>query len=166
MNFELVKQKIEGWLQPLLEEKNLFLVDIRFSMGRRIELYADSDTGIHIDDCAIISRFLEKHLDGSGVVPDNYILEVSSPGMSNPLRVPRQFKRRIGRILEVVKNDGQEIEGLLIEADDEKIKLQEVREEKKKKKPRPGVEAEAEEPAKEYVLPYSEIKKAVLQFKF
>jgi ribosome maturation factor RimP len=166
MDFGIVRSKIEEWLQPLLQEKNLFLVDIKFS-GRQIELYADSDEGIHIDDCAAISRFLEKHLDGSGIVPDNYILEVSSPGMSNPLKVPRQYKRRIGRVLEVVKNDGTAIEAQLVEADDEKIKLREVKEEKKKKKYiHPNSAAEPEEAPKEYILKYGEIKKAVLQFKF
>ena len=101
-----------------------------FRWGVRIEVYVDSDTGIHIDDCAAISRFLEGHLDGSGIVPDNYILEVSSPGMSNPLMLPRQYKKRIGRILEVVKTDGTLIEARLEEADDEKIKLREVLPEK------------------------------------
>ncbi|MDB5284290.1 MAG: Ribosome maturation factor rimP [Bacteroidota bacterium] len=161
MDFGIVKDKIEEWLTPLLEEKNLFLVDVKFSMGRKLEVYVDSDEGIHIDDCATISRFLEKHLDGSGIVPDNYILEVSSPGMDNPLRIPRQYKRRIGRILEVVKNDGTNIEAQLVEVGPENILLREVKPEvKKKKKP-----AE-EQPAKEFVVRYDEIKKAVLQFKF
>ncbi|HWB62113.1 MAG TPA: ribosome assembly cofactor RimP, partial [Chitinophagales bacterium] len=151
-----------GWLQPTLDEKNLFLVDIKFSMGRKIEVYLDSDEGIHIDDCAFISRFLEKHLDGSGLVPANYILEVSSPGMDNPLKVPRQYKKRIGRALEVVKTDGVKVEGVLTEADDEKIKLVQEPEIKKGKK----AASENTEAAKEYVLPYSQIKKAVLQFKF
>ena len=149
----------------MLNEKNLFLVEIRFILGRKLEVYIDSDTGIHIDDCASTSRFLESHLDGSGLVPDNYILEVSSPGMDNPLKVPRQYKRRIGRILEIVKNDGTMFEAQLMEADNEKIKLQEVREEKKKNKKNKN-NIQAEEPLKEYILNYDEIKKAVLQFKF
>ena len=163
MNFETVKSKIEEWLQPVLEEKNLFLVDVKFSMGRKIEVYLDSDAGIHIDDCATISRLLENNLDGTGLVPDNYILEVSSPGMTNPLKVPRQYKKRIGRMLDVLKNDGTEIKAQLTEADDEKIKLKEVKEEPKKKKQNsPALTEEA----KEYVVRYDEIKKAVLQFNF
>jgi ribosome maturation factor RimP len=163
MDFVTVKSKIENWLQPLLEEKNLFLVDVKFSMGRKIEVYVDSDEGIHIDDCALISRYLEKHLDGSGIVPDNYILEVSSPGMNNPLKVPRQYKKRIGRVLEVVKTDGTALEGQLVQADEEKILLREVKPEVKKNKKR---DAATEEAPKEYVLSYSDIKKAVLQFQF
>jgi len=164
MNFEEVKDKIEGWLQPMLLERNLFLVDIKFPMGRQIEVFVDSDTGIHISECAEISRFLEKNLDDSGLVPDNYILEVSSPGMENPLRVPRQYNRRIGRMLEVTKTDGIQLIGQLVEANSEKIKLKEVVEEKKSKTQKAKNKA-LKEP-KEYELSYSEIKRAVLQFKF
>lgn len=165
MNFEQVKNKIEEWLQPELKERNLFLVDIKFPMGRQIDIYIDSDEGIHISECALVSRLLEKKLDESGLVPDNYILEVSSPGMTNPLKVPRQYKRRIGKILEVLKNDGTQIEAELIEADEEKIKLREVIEEKKKKK-NPSAGVNAQEEAKEYVLRFDEIKRVVPQFKF
>jgi ribosome maturation factor RimP len=163
MDQEIVKQKIAGWLQPLLEEKNLFLVDVRISMGRKIEVFADSDAGITIEECAVISRLVESHLDGSGLVPDNYILEASSPGMTNALRVPRQYKKRIGRIFEIDKTDGTHIEAELIAANDEQIKLREVKEELKKKDKKKGIPEEA---PKEYVIKYSDIKKAVLQFKF
>ena len=166
MNFEEVKSKIGEWLKPLLNEKNLFLVDIKFPMGRQIDVYIDSDDGIHISECAEVSRFLEKLLDESGLVPENYILEVSSPGMENPLKVPRQYKRRIGRILEILKTDGKQIEGQLVEADDEKIKLREVVEEKKKKKSETGKQKTETEQPKEWTLKFDEIKKAVLQFKF
>lgn len=159
---------MEAWLRPVLEEKNLFLTDIRFSMGRKIEVYIDSDEGIHIDDCAAISRLLEKHLDGSGLVPSNYILEVSSPGMYNPLKVPRQYQKRIGRILEILKKDGTRLVAQLIEANGETIRLREVKEEvksKNKKKKKGSEAAKAEEPNEEYVLRYDDIKSAVLQFK-
>ena len=164
MNFEVIKTKIDEWLQPLLEEKNLYLVDIKFPMGRQIEVYVDSDKGIHISECADISRFLEKNLDGSGLVPENYILEVSSPGMSNPLKIPRQYKRRVGSMLEVVKNDGTQLRGRLVEVGDQKIKLREEPEEKSKSQKAKSKE-KPEEP-KEYEVGFDEIKKAVLQFKF
>lgn len=164
MNNEEVKKRIEEWLEPLLKEKDFFLVDIRFPMGRKIEVYVDSDEGIHIDDCAFISRFLEKNLDGSGIVPENYILEVSSPGMSNPLKVPRQYKRRIGRLLEVIKTSGERIEARLQSADENGIVLrEEVKEEKKKKKSKEPV---APVEPREWALPYSDIKRATLIFNF
>lgn len=164
MNFDEVKNKIEAWLQPLLTEKNFFLVDIKFPMGRQIEVYVDSDEGIHISECAELSRFLEKNLDESGLVPENYILEVSSPGMTNPLKVPRQYKRRIGRILEITKTNGQQLEAKLLAVDDDKITLEEVLPEVKKKKKK-GEEPVAAEP-KVFALHYAEIKRALIQFKF
>ena len=163
MDQDVVKQKIAEWLQPLLAEKNLFLVDVRISMGRKIEVFADSDTGITIEECALVSRLVESHLDGSGLVPDNYILEASSPGMSNALKVPRQYKKRIGRIFEIDKTDGSHLEAELIAADDEQIKLRDLKVELKKKDIKKGVK---EEEQKEHVIKYSDIKKAVLQFKF
>lgn len=167
MNFDEVKNSIATWVKPELDAKNLFLVDIKFSMGKKIEVYIDSDEGVHIDDCAQISRFIEKNLDGSGIVPENYILEVSSPGMDNPLKVPRQYNRRIGRILEVLKNDGVLLEAQLTAVTDTGIKLKEVVVEKKKKKKtaddRPQT---AEEQPKEFELKFEEIKRALLQFKF
>ena len=163
MNFEAVKNNIEEWLQPILNEKNLFLVDIKFPMGRQIEVYVDSDKGIHISECAEISRFLEKNLDGSGLVPENYILEVSSPGMDNPLRIPRQYKRRVGQVLEVTKTNGVQVVGELIEANEANIKLRDVPEEKSKTQKAKSKETQE---LKEHELKFDEIKKAVIQFKF
>ncbi len=163
MNFEAVKNKIEEWLQPVLDERNLFLVDIKFPMGRQVEVYVDSDKGIHISECAEISRFLEKNLDESGLVPENYILEVSSPGMDNPLRVPRQYKRRVGQVLEVTKTDGVQVLGELIAVNDANIKLRDVPEEMSKTQKAKNKETRE---LKEYELKFEEIKKAVVQFKF
>jgi ribosome maturation factor RimP len=166
LNMDAVKTKIEQWLAPLLAEKNFFLVDIKVILGKKIEVYVDSDEGIHIDDCATISRFLEKNIDGSGLVPENYVLEVSSPGMSNPLKVPRQYKRRIGRTLEILKTDGSLLEGKLTTVDDDKIVILQEPKTTAKKKASSTKNTEAEESAKELTIKYSDIKRALLQFKF
>ena len=157
-----MKEQIGEWLKPLLEELNLFLVDVRAAGKIKIEVFVDGDTGITISQCAEISRFLEKHLDGSGLVSDSYTLDVSSPGMDNPLKVPRQYKKRIGRTLAIVKNDGTDIIAELVAADDEKIMLKELAKPVKKKKKGAKQEQNAEEP-KEFELKYSDIKKAVIQ---
>lgn len=161
MNSELIREKISEWLLPLMAERDFFLVDVRFPMGRKIEVYIDTDEGIHIDECAEVSRHLEKHLDGSGLVPENYILEVSSPGMSNPLKVARQYRKRIGRTLDIVKTDGQKIEAELVAADENQITIRELPKTVKKKKTEQTTDA-----LKEWQLPYGEIKKAVVVFNF
>jgi len=160
-----LKEQIGEWLVPLLEEMGLFLVDVKTAGKAKVEVYADGDTGITISQCADISRFLEQHLDGSGLVSDHYTLDVSSPGMDNPLRVPRQYRKRIGRTLHIIRTDGTEIEAELVAADDQKIKLRELaKPEKKKKKvavsPSPSERAGVR---LEFELKYSDIKKAVIQ---
>jgi ribosome maturation factor RimP len=162
-----LKEQIGEWLAPLLEEMGLFLVDVKTAGKAKVEVYADGDTGITISQCADISRFIEQHLDGSGLVSDHYTLDVSSPGMDNPLRVPRQYKKRIGRTLHIIRTDGIEIEAELVAADDEKIKLRELaKPEKKKKKgtvkPLSLGEGLGRGP-KEFELKYSDIRKAVIQ---
>ena len=157
-----LKEQIGEWLKPLLEEQNLFLVDVKTAGKAKIEVFVDGDTGITISQCAEVSRFLEKHLDGSGLVSDHYTLDVSSPGMDNPLKVPRQYKKRIGRTLHIIKTDGTEIEAELIAADDEKIRLKEIAKPEKKKKKGPKTEIKVEAP-KEFELKYSDIKKAIIQ---
>ena len=149
-------------MQPLLEEQNLFLVDVKTAGKAKVEVFADGDTGITISQCADISRFLEQFLDGSGLVSDNYTLDVSSPGMDNPLKVPRQYKKRIGRTLDIVKTDGTELEAELLAADDETIRLKEIPKPEKKKKKGVKTEEKVEAP-KEFELKYSEIKKALIQ---
>jgi ribosome maturation factor RimP len=160
-----LKEQIGLWLTPLLEEMNLYLVDVKISGRAKVEVFADGDNGITISQCAEISRALEKHLDGSGLMSDNYTLDVSSPGMTNPLRIPRQYQKRIGRILEILLTDGREIEAALLAADDEKIRLREIpKPEKKKKK---GMkELEKEEGPKEFELKYGEIKRALVQIQW
>jgi len=156
-----LKEQIGQWLAPLLKEQNLFLVDVRTAGKAKIEIFADGDHGITISQCAEISRFLEQYLDGSGLVSDSYTLEVSSPGMDNPLKVPRQYKKRIGRTLHIITTDGRDFEAELIAADDEKIKLRDlVKPVKKKKGPKT---TEKPEPPKEFELKYTDIKKAVIQ---
>ena len=164
MSTDNVKERIAAWIAPVLEEKEMFLVDIHFSMGRHLEVFIDSDAGVKISDCAEISRLIEKNLDGSGLVPDNYILDVSSPGMDNPLKVPRQYKKRIGRQLHVVLKDGKTLEGILAEAHDDRIILREEAAKPKKKKGK--TEDLIPEANKEHTITYDLIKKAVLHFTF
>ncbi|HEY0262264.1 MAG TPA: hypothetical protein VGB95_04510 [Chitinophagales bacterium] len=157
---ELKEQIAEG-LAPMLEAENLFLVEVK-KQGKKVEIFADGDNGITISQCAALSRLAESHLDGSGLVSDDYELDVSSPGMSNPLRVPRQYKRRIGQTLDIVKTDGTDLEGILESVNDDFIVLKSIPK-KSAKKPKKGEKIEAEE-IKTFELKYSEIKRALLQF--
>lgn len=158
-----VKEQIEKWLEPALQDGGIFLVEIKVLLGgKRIEVFLDTDHGIGIDQCANISRQLEKHLEASDLVPENYLLEVSSPGISNPLKTPRQFKKRVGSVLEVWQADGSFIEGKLMQASDVEIVLEKIVKPSKKKK-KNEAEVLINQQDLKVKLKYNNIKKALLQ---
>ena len=70
-----------------------FFVEL-IAKGKRLELYIDKVPSITIDELVQVSRHLEAQLDEEGSVPEDYTLNVSSPGMSNPLRVREQYVKK------------------------------------------------------------------------
>jgi ribosome maturation factor RimP len=113
----------------------------------------DADQGMNIDDCAVLSRQLSKSLDESALVDDNYTLEVSTPGVEQPLQLKRQYTKNIGRRLKVKLQDST-IEGKLAEVTDNEITLfQEVGTGKKKE-------------TQSLVVPFSAIDKAFVLVSF
>ncbi len=117
------EEKIEELLENHFKDTEYFLVDV-VSKANRFEVYIDGDTNIQIDKCVEVSRFLEEALESGGYVRDNYLLEVSSPGMTNPIKVMRQYKKYIGRQLDILLKDGTRKEGLLKEVNDEEVTLE------------------------------------------
>lgn len=112
-----------------LTESNLlqgqFVVDIVASSKpgpKKISVILDGDQGVGIDDCAELSRKLSKALDDSGLIEENYLLEVSTPGIDHPLKLKRQYKKNIGRRLKVKLHD-KIVEGKLTDVDEDKITL-------------------------------------------
>jgi ribosome maturation factor RimP len=115
-------------IRRIAEEKLLpsqFILDVVISARKgpkKIVVIADGDNGFNIDDCAELSRFLSKVLDERNLVEDNYLLEVSTPGLDHPLKLIRQYRKNIGRSLKV-KVSERVVEGKLAEVDDQKIVL-------------------------------------------
>lgn len=123
MQPELITRRIEELLANKLLDTDCFLVDVAVS-GTKIMVAIDRDTSIDIDTCAEISRYLEKYLEEEKLVADKYILEVSSPGMTNPFKVFRQYAKNIGRKVEVKLNNSAKIEGILRNTSDEYIEIE------------------------------------------
>lgn len=110
--------KLEDLLAAKFEEADFadcFLLEIKVLPGNRIEVYLDSDTGITLEKCTRISRYLECYLDETGWAGSSYVLEVSSPGVSRPLTLPRQYPKHVGRWLAVQLARGERVEGKLLE---------------------------------------------------
>jgi ribosome maturation factor RimP len=72
----------------------------------------DADNGIGIDEFSEISRKLSGLLDESGLIDGKYSLEVSSPGIDQPLKSVRQYRKNVGRKLKI-KSKGEILEGTL-----------------------------------------------------
>ncbi|WP_221391296.1 ribosome maturation factor RimP [Dyadobacter sp. NIV53] len=122
-----IKEHLEVLLNPMLEEGNFFLVDIIFKpskVSQKITILVDSDEGITIQECTSISRRLAKQLEELEVFSEAYTLEVSSPGLDQPLILLRQFQKNLGRNLKVTLKTGEVVSGTLTDANEETVKLQ------------------------------------------
>ena len=121
----------------ILEDKDLdkdfFIVDVLIHGNNDIRIYIDNKKGISIRDCVSVSKFVEGKLLSEDL---DFSLEVSSPGLDMPLKVPEQFEKNIGKIVEVVDLDGNKETGTLLKYDSEGIVLEQERKRKKEGKKR------------------------------
>ena len=102
-----------------------FLVSVRIKPTNNIKVFIDGDEGIHLSELIEYNRKLYRQLEESGQYPDgNYSLEVSSPGLDEPLKLFRQYRKNVGRFVEVTLNEGGIIEGKLLSATEEAIVLE------------------------------------------
>ncbi len=120
-------KNIEDFITGILsKDEDIFLVEIQISPTNDIKVFLDADNGITIEKCTKVNKALYKYIDESALFPDgNFSLEVSSPGVDEPLKLNRQYKKNIGRKVEVIMNDGSRFEGLLSSVDDEQIIVEE-----------------------------------------
>ena len=102
---------IRNLLEEELTRRGLFLVEVLVRPANKIAVYLDSVQGVTLEECMQVSRFLESRLDRN---EEDFELEVSSPGLDKPLKLPVQFEKNVGRMLDVVKTDGMKITGKLL----------------------------------------------------
>lgn len=101
---ESYESKTEELIQPLVDEKGFELVDVEFvKEGSEwyLRVYIDKDGGISVNDCEDISRAFNEILDREDYISEQYIFEVSSPGLTRPLKKEKDYKRSIGRLVDV-----------------------------------------------------------------
>ncbi len=150
-------------IEKLLEEKykeegfeDCFTVEVKLSTPTRMEVFIDSDTGLTLRKCQRISRYLENYIEENGLMPEQYSIDVSSPGVGKPLKLLRQFKNNINRKIEITPIEGKKMEGILKDVEGENILIEmKVKVEGKKKK----------EP-KTFEIPFQGIKKAIIKISF
>lgn len=127
-----LKDKLFELAGDLLIDESYFVVEVKVSAGnKKIVVIVDGDEGVDIDKCADLSRKLGEELDA--LIEGSYTLDVTSPGVDQPLQMKRQYVKNTGRPVKVKLSDGNVIKGKLlgvqkdgIEVEDEKKKVKEV----------------------------------------
>lgn len=154
----MFKDTVKALLDKSLEErKDLFLIDFDVLDGNSIRVVIDGDNGVLVKDCMYISRAIEHNLDRD---EHDFSLEVTSAGATTPLSNNRQYKKNIGRVVNIKAIDNQKYEAKLVQADDEGITLVwKTREPKPIGKGKITVQ-------KEVKLSYSDIIEAKVKIKF
>jgi len=118
----------------LEEEQAYFLVSVNIRPINNISVFIDGDEGVTIEKCVKINRMLYKQIVETELFVDGaFSLEVSSPGVDEPLKLKRQYFKNIGRLLEIDTIEGNHLEGKLLLADESAIELEEERGKGKKK---------------------------------
>jgi ribosome maturation factor RimP len=149
-------QLLEHKISTLIaEDADVFLVEIRIKPTNNIKVFIDADQGISIDRLIRYNRRLYKDLEENNVFPEgDFSLEVSSPGLDEPLRLFRQYQKNIGRFVEVTELDGLKKEGKLLTAIEDAITVEEEKGKGKKKE------------TIQHIIPFSNIKSTIIQVKF
>lgn len=104
---------------------DIFFVDMKVKPTNNIKIFLDADSGLGIEKCIKINRRLYRQVEEMGFYPEgDFSLEVSSPGIDEPLKLLRQYVKNIGRSVEVTLNDDTIKEGILLEAVEEQIVIE------------------------------------------
>jgi len=121
MTIEQKKERILRFAEDLIrDEAGYFLVEVKLKPGNSIQVLLDADQGVSLNRCVALNRALYKQIEEAGLFPPGeFALEVSSPGLDEPLKLTRQYQKNIGRDVEVILKDGRKVNGKLLAAGEE-----------------------------------------------
>ncbi len=143
------KFKVLDIVKDVLEGSDKYLVNMKITPDNRIFVDLDGDNGINIDDCIEVSRAIENSLNRD---EEDFELNVSSAGADSPLKMPRQYRRHVGRELSVEPFEGAKVEGVLTEAGDSQFTIK--------------TKGSKKEPSKELTFAYEDVKTARVLIRF
>ena len=125
-NFE---EKLRELITPLCEDSAIFLNDLRIHGGdknRLVKVTVDTEAGVTLDECKKLTQEINDLFFRKNIFQGNYRLEVTSPGVEKPLEYPFEFKRNLGRNLEVtytINDETHHAEGELSSYSEENLIL-------------------------------------------
>ena len=149
-----LKEVIENEITNYFKTTDLFLVDIKVLTNGKLEIFADGKINITIDECAKISKHIHHFLEENNLMTDNLSLDVSSPGMDEPLKVTEQFEKQLNKKVDVVLKNGLKITGELISANEKEIAVKET------------IIIKKAETTEEHTFSFDEIKSVKKHFNF
>ena len=128
---EVDEQTAEALITPILDSMGFELVDVEFVKEAGewyLRSYIDKEGGITINDCEAVSRLFSEKLDEEDFIEESYIMEVSSPGLGRPLKKEKDYKRSMGKELEIrtykVIDREKEFYGILQAYDDSSVTIE------------------------------------------
>lgn len=156
MNIESQIEAIEQKVRTLISaDPESFLVEVKIRPGNNIKVFIDADKGVSIDKLAQYNRNLYKQIEESDLFPNgDFSLEISSPGLDEPLKLHRQYIKNIGRYIDVLLKSGIKIEGKLTGVNENEIVVEEERVNKKQRT------------LVQHTILYDDIKTTKIQIKF
>jgi len=156
MNTDQQIGRLEALVNEVIgQEEGLFLVEIRIKPTNNIKVYLDGEAGVSIEKCVFVNRKLYKLLEENEMYPNgDFSLEVSSPGLDEPLKLHRQYLKNVSRLVEVTLKDGAKTEGVLKAVTENDILVEETRGKNKKKE------------TVEHTIPFDNIKTTKVQVVF
>ena len=119
-------QRIEEIIKDLLvNDSSHFLVEVRLKPTNNFKIFIDGDEGIPLSVLVRYNRSLYKIIEEGGYYPEgDFSLEVSSPGLDEPLKLHRQYKKNVGRFADILLNDSLKKEGKLLEVTEDGVMLE------------------------------------------
>jgi ribosome maturation factor RimP len=156
-----MEEHITGMLEEMFATSedftDCFVVDVNQS-NTKLEIFVDADSSMTFRKCQRISRFVEAYLDEEQPLGEKYTLNVSSPGVTRPLKFHRQYVKNVGRKMEVTTEDGEKHAGTMTTAEADHLVLEakvRIKEGKRKKTV-----------VQETKISYADIKKAIVKISF
>ena len=156
MNGDAQIQALELRVNNLIKsEPDVFLIEVRIKPTNNIKVFIDGDKGVSIEKLVQYNRRLYRQLEEENFYPNgDFSLEVSSPGLDEPLKMNRQYQKNIGRFVEVTYKEDVKTEGKLISATETELVLEEIKGKGKKME------------TIQHRIPFSSIKTTKIQIKF
>ena len=100
-----IEEKVEKLVEPFAEQLGYELVGVEYEVKKgsdnELVIYIDKDGGVDLDDCEKLSRLIDEPIDELDPIEEAYVLCVSSPGLDRPLKTDKDFKRAVGKDIDL-----------------------------------------------------------------